>query len=424
MMSTKRKNIIIILLSSIAFTLGCVEEETKVTSGGSGKSAPDKMLASGAVTGLGPINLSGTTLTEMGAQALLNTSANRNATDLRLGMTTEIIGLIANSSGQGEASLVVAQSAVRGRVAAIDTRNRTITVLGVVVGIDQNTLFENTSGQLGVGDIVANNMNTRGITLSDVVEVFAIDDPIANTSRNISSDRVLATRIIHAGNKLDNRVELVGTVGFGVSTNSPQIILGGNIVNVVGATRFTLVNAGIATTADDATIASIRSGTRVRVIGIVDPAVDQITATQFVTRIDSEKQDDQIIALDATVTAILSATRVRIANTNVELAATGIANTVTPGARLQLRGRLVGGVVQATNARLISPFEQIEYVLDGQLSALNANGNIFEVRGERINAANAVYTGGTAVNLANGKQVVVKGVAGQGVLIATSVAIK
>jgi cytochrome c-type biogenesis protein CcmE len=417
MMSTKRKNIIIILLSSIAFTLGCVEEETKVTSGGSGKSAPDKMLASGAVTGLGPINLSGTTLTEMGAQALLNTSANRNATDLRLGMTTEIIGLIANSSGQGEASLVVAQSAVRGRVAAIDTRNRTITVLGVVVGIDQNTLFENTSGQLGVGDIVANNINTRGITLNDVVEVFAIDDPIANTSRNISSDRVLATRIIHAGNKLDNRVELVGTVGFGVSTNSPQIILGGNIVNVVGATRFTLVNA-------DATIASIRSGTRVRVIGIVDPAVDQITATQFVTRIDSEKQDDQIIALDATVTAILSATRVRIANTNVELAATGIANTVTPGARLQLRGRLVGGVVQATNARLISPFEQIEYVLDGQLSALNANGNIFEVRGERINAANAVYTGGTAVNLANGKQVVVKGVAGQGVLVATSVAIK
>jgi hypothetical protein len=406
----------LMLTSALVFSLlGCVEEESKVVSTGSGKSTPDKMLASGAVTGLGPINLSGTTLGEVGAQALLNTSGNRNATDLRLGMTTDITGTITNNTGQGDASIVVAQSAVRGRVAAIDTINRTLTILGVVVGLDQNTLFENTNGILGTG----NTGNTRGISLGDVVEVFGIDDPIASTSRNVATERVLATRIIHTGSKLDNRVELVGTVGFGVSTSSPQIILGSNIVTVVGATQFIVVNGGITTTSASATIASIRAGTRVRVIGVVDPAIDEITASQFITSIDTPKQDDQIIALDATVTALLSATRIRIADTDVELSATNIASTITPGVRLQVRGRNIGGVVQATNARVIGRGEKIEYAIEGAITEMS--GLSITVRGERINATNAAFVGGTAANLAVGKQILLKGVAGAGQLDATSI---
>jgi hypothetical protein len=402
----------------MVIVVGCVEEESKITSSGSGKSTPDKMLATGAVTGLGPINLSGTTLAEMGAQALLNTTGNRSVQDLRLGMTTEISGTITNGSGQGEATLVVAQSAVRGRVGAIDFNNRTFTVLGVVVGLDQNTLFENTSGILGVGNIGG----MRGITNGDVVEVFGIDDPVASRSINPSSTRILATRVIHSGSTLDNRVELVGTVGVGVSTSSPQILLGGNIVNVSGATQLTIVNAGIASTSATATVSALKVGSRVRVIGTVDPAIDAINATQFITSIDTAKLDDEIIALDATVTSLVSATRVRMSDSDVDLAATGIASSVTPGARLQLRGRKIGGVVQATNARLIGRTERIEYAVDGAINELN--GTTFVVRGERINAANASYTGGTAANLANARQVTVKGFAGRGQLDATSVTFK
>jgi Domain of unknown function (DUF5666) len=412
----KRPQLAVLILTILIS--GCVEPETKVTTNGTGKSTPDKMLATGAVTGLGPINLSGTTLAETSTQALLNTTGNRSVQDLRLGMTTEISGTITNGSGQGEATQVVAQSAVRGRVGAIDFNNRTFTVLGVVVGLDQNTLFENTSGILGVGNIGG----TRGITNGDVVDVFGIDDPVASTSRNPSSSRVLATRVIHSGSTLDNRVELVGTVGVGVSTSSPQILLGGNIVNVSGATQLTIVNGGIASAPSTATVSALRVGSRVRVIGTVDPAIDAINATQFFTSIDSTKLDDEIIALDATVTSLASATRVRMSGSEVDLAATGIASSVTPGARLQLRGRKIGGVVQATNARLIGRTERIEYSVDGAIAELN--GTTFVVRGERISAASTTYTGGTATNLANAKQVTVKGFAGRGQLDATSVTFK
>lgn len=86
---------------------------------------------------------------------------------------------------------------------------------------------------------------------------------------------------------------------------------------------------------------------------------------------------------------------------------------------MQARGRRIGGVVQATNARIVGQSERIEYVVDGTISEMS--GNIIRVRGERINVAAANYTGGITANLATGRVVTVKGFAGAGQLDATSV---
>ncbi|NJR71815.1 MAG: hypothetical protein HC782_01225, partial [Gammaproteobacteria bacterium] len=111
------------LLVLLVTLVGCVEEESKVTSNGTGKVTTDKMVASSVITGLGPIQVSGTSLGETNIEALLNTATNRTATDLRLGMTADITGTIINDTGLGDASFVLAQNAVRGRISFIDRVN-------------------------------------------------------------------------------------------------------------------------------------------------------------------------------------------------------------------------------------------------------------------------------------------------------------
>ena len=415
MTSTKLILKLIILLFFNSILNGCVEEETKVVSTGTGKSTPDKMVASGVITGLGPIQISGTSLSEANAQALLNTVTNRTANDLRLGMTSDIIGTITNNSGLGEAALVLAQNAVRGRISFIDSLNQTLLVQGVMIGFDQNTIFDGTSGVLR-GASVSTSTTLRGLNIGDTVEVYGINAALPSMSVNPLATRILATRFSLLPESINTEVELSGNVGIGVSTNSRFINLVGNLINMVGAQQLGVTNAS--TTALSVNTA-IPAGSRVRVVGYIDPAIDSIIASQLITNITAPKSDNEIIVLDATVTALLGATRVRVGDTEVELSATNIASSITPGVRVQVRGRQIGGVVQATNARIIGRTERIEYVVDGAITEVS--GNIIRVRGERINVATATFTGGSAANLVAARNVIVKGVAGAGQLNATSV---
>jgi Domain of unknown function (DUF5666) len=417
---SNKKPLISALVLALLFS-GCVEPETKVTTSGTGKSTTDKMVASGAITGLGPIQVSGTTLGEANTQTLLNAATNRTANDLRLGMTADITGTIINDSGLGDASFVLAQNAVRGRIAFIDSVNRIVGVQGVFIGFDQNTIFDGTNGELG-GARVSTPTALRGLNIGDTVEVYGINNLTpaltASTLATLAT-RVLATRLTLLGESTNTNVELSGIVGTGVSTSSLFITLVGNIINVAGAQQLGVTNAS---TNVVATSTAIPAGSRIRVVGFVDPGIDEIIASQVITNITAKKTDDEIIVLDSIVTALLGATRVRLGDSEVELAATGIASTITPGARLQVRGRQIGGVVQATNARVIGRTERIEYVVDGTITELS--GNTIRVRGERINIASAAFSGGTTANLSVGRAVVVRGVAGAGQLDALSITLR
>lgn len=280
-----KKPLIPALVLALIFS-GCVEPETKVTTSGTGKSTPDKMVASGAITGLGPIQISGTSLGETNAQALLNASNNRTANDLRLGMTADITGTITSSTGLGDASLVLAQNAVRGRIAFIDSISRVISVQGIFIGFDQNTIFDGTNGVLG-GARTSTATALRGLNIGDTVEVYGINSLSPTSTASPLTTRILATRLSLLAESTNTDVELAGNVGFGVSTNSRIITLSGNIVNVAGAQQLGVVNASISAVS---TVAAIPAGSRIRVVGYVDPAIDEIIASQLITNITAQKR--------------------------------------------------------------------------------------------------------------------------------------
>lgn len=135
-----------------------------------------------------------------------------------------------------------------------------------------------------------------------------------------------------------------------------------------------------------------------------------------------KKNDDEIIVLDSVVTGLIGATRVRLGETEVELGATNIASSVTTGVRIQVRGRQIGGVVHANIARLLGATERIEYVVEGPITSIM--GSTLFVRGERINIANAAYSGCTAANLASGRTVMIRAAAGAGQLEVSSVTLR
>jgi cold shock CspA family protein len=80
---------------------------------------------------------------------------------------------------------------------------------------------------------------------------------------------------------------------------------------------------------------------------------------------------------------------------------------------------MASGSVRADEVVEIAPGAVIEYTVEGPVSTF-ASISDFTVRGERIDASQAVISGGS---LAQGRRVRVKGVAGPGKLTATEVVI-
>ena len=90
------------------------------------------------------------------------------------------------------------------------------------------------------------------------------------------------------------------------------------------------------------------------------------------------------------------------------------------GSRVEVRGRKLAGVLQATEYRLITPGERTVFTVQGDVTDF-ASIAAFRVRGELFSANGATFTGGTAADLANGKRVRIRAVAGAGMLSATEV---
>ena len=108
----------------------------------------------------------------------------------------------------------------------------------------------------------------------------------------------------------------------------------------------------------------------------------------------------------------------RVHDETIDQAIAAGAGMLTPGTRVQVRGRKLAGTVVAGEFRQIAASARIEYIVQGEVTDFISLAN-FKVRGEAISAATALFTGGTPAMLANGRQVRVKAVAGPGHLSAT-----
>lgn len=377
------------LLCALLALLGCGGNTNTGSDGTRVAPPPDApTVASGPLTGLGPLGVAGAQLTDAGTQVQLNTLSARPSSDLRLGMFADADGRVAPSTGEGVASTAVVQSVVIGPVAAIDPARRSLLVLGSPARADQNTLLENFErlDQLAVGDRV---------------EVFGMRLP--------GAEGVLATRVILR--EPSQAVELLGTISeVGIGSFTAQ---GVRIAVVAGGTDFS--------PAPPAGPPQFAAGTLVRVRGTYDAAAGVVTASLVVTGFAPVRSEGKWVYVEGFVLRQGAATRFQVGDVAVDT--TDVATPLAVGMRVRLRGRMQAGVLRVDQVAVVAPDARIDYVFEGPISAYASIAD-FRVRGERVDASSAVIVGGPASSLADGVRVRVKGVAGPGKVNATEVTIR
>ena len=166
-------------------------------------------------------------------------------------------------------------------------------------------------------------------------------------------------------------------------------------------------------------LVTVATNSRVRAIGSFDTATNTLTATQIIGGLNPVRTDNALLVLDGVVQAVTSAARFRLNDTEVDASAAG-GGGATAGARVQVRGRKLAGVLVASEYRQIGAGERIAYSVQGEISDY-ASVAAFRVRGELVSANTAIFSGGSASDLANGKRVRVRAVAGAGQLEATQI---
>jgi hypothetical protein len=376
--------------------MGC-EGETKVGTGGTGgvppaaTPPPTTLTASGPATAFLQLGVAGYTLDEATATVQINTGVNRKATELRLGMTIDINGQIpvANST-QGTVASIATQSVVKAPVRAIDAATLRISVLSVIVQLDQNTILD---GFASINDLKA----------GDRIEVYGLPKTLAN--------EFLATRVIV------NRI---------AATTDPLELVG--VASNVAATQFQLQGLtinGSTANVQGSPVTTLAEGNRVRVIGTLG-AANSITLTQIFASPLPTRADNTLIALDGPVQSLVAGAPGNVVVNDVQIDTTALPSSVTtalvPGTRVQLRSIKTTGVAKATDGKVIATTERIPYQFEGTISEFTSSA-LFKVRGETVNASTATFANGTVTDLAVGKKVRIKAVAGAGLLDASDVAI-
>ena len=396
----KTIQIVASIFAAAALTLlaGC-GAETRTGSNGTGISPPpEPTVASGPLTGLGPLGLAGASLDDKTTQVLLNISAGRSASDLRLGMTANANGAAA-SNGSGTAYGAVVQSFVRGPATGVDAGANRLTVLTMTVRVDQNTLLQ---GVNNAGDVVA----------GDEVEVFGMPLP--------ATQGQLATRIIVRRPPTSTNVEVLGLIS---EVGTASLVVQGILVN--------FANAQIGTTAPGGLVFSpaadpdlLSPGVLIRVIGHYDPATRTLIAATVVARLAPSRPEGNLVFIEGFVRELTGAMDGRHFNLpDIEVDASGVpsaAGNIAAGTRVRVRGKMRSEILKADAIDIIDPAAQTEFVVDGEVAAF-ASIAAFEVRGEKIDATQALFSGGNTSNLANGRRVRVKGFAGPGTLVAGEV---
>lgn len=365
-------------------------------SDGTGGAPPptDPMVASGPITGLGPLGVAGTRLDDTGTQVLLNAAAARPAADLRLGMFADADGLVAPATATGIATTSVAQNLVLGPVTSIDPARQGLAVLGLPARVDANTLLE------GVDRL-------DQVAIGDWVELYGLRLP--------AGEGMLATRLIVHREPADRSVEVLGTLSeVGVSSITAQglqIALGNAQVGLASPAGVQIAPPGVA---------ALTAGALVRVRGTYDPVTGVVTATEITTGFAPVRPEGKLVYVEGFVLEQGAGTRSRVGDLDVDTAQVGRALTV--GMRVRLRGRMSAGVLRVDQMVEVAPGTQIEYVVEGPITTFNSPSD-FTVRGERIDASQAVVSGGEVASLGQGRRVRIRGVAGPGRINATEVTI-
>ncbi len=360
--------------------------------GGADPVAPAAKTAfsAGAITGFGSIIVNGVRFDDSSASVSDDDGTSRRNDELRLGMVAEIdsasITTDASGSLHGKAKAIRFGSEMVGPVSSVAVDGKSLVVLGQTVQITATTLFDDRLVG-GLAGLVAG---------SSVIEVHGLLD--------VTTGAYTATRIES-------------------KQNAPYFKLRGVVSNLntaaqtfkIGSGADTISYAGITA----ALPAAMGNGLMVRVKLQTTQVNGQWVATNIksgVRKLDDHDEaeiEGRITATTFTVDKKFSVNGVPVDATNATFPK-GSAGVVL-GARVEVKGSAVNGVVMATKVKVEDDHERdLEgFELHGTISAFNGVAKTFVLRGVTVSFGDPglVFEKGTLADLATyTKKIEVKGV--------------
>lgn len=352
--------------------------------GGSDSSSSDTATAysSGPITGFGSVIVNGVRFDDSSARITDDDDVALGRDELRLGMMAEVhgAGVATDSLGRhGRALAIRIGNEIVGPVSAVDATAKTLTALGQIVDVTDNTLF----GERITGGLA-------GIAVGTVIEV--------NGALNVTTGHYTATRI-------------------DVRPNAPYFRLRG-VISALDTTAKTfkigdalISYAGLSTTD---VFASLANGLLVRVrlqTAQVDGAWVAARIAGGVRKIENQDEAE----IHGLITAFTSVTQFSVNGIAVDASNASFPDGqagVVLGARVEVEGKAVDGVIVARKVELQNERElHIRgFELHGNITTIDTTAKTFVLRGVTVNYANAVvYKDGTEADLKVGAQVEVKG---------------
>ena len=337
-------------------------------------------FAAGPISGFGSVIVNGVRYDDSSATVLDDDDGGRSRDALKLGMMVEVDGAqMDRTAAQGKALRIRFGSEIVGPVNSVNLAAGSLVVLGQMVRTTATTVFDDSLP----GGLAA-------LTAGTLVEVHALFDA--------ASGSYIATRIEDEDNTSFYKLR-------GVITNldaaGKTFNLGSEVINFAGLPAADLPNL-------------LADGQRVRVRLQTTPVAGQWVAVAL--RPGVRKLEDREEAhLRGSVTALSSTAAFEVNGLAVDARSAsfpdGTAGVVL-GVQVEVEGRVVNGVLVASKVELDARHagERHRFELHGAISALDTVTRSFTLRGVRVGYGDGTtFRDGSAANLAEGREVEVKG---------------
>ena len=373
---TRRDGLLTMLGSAMALA-GCGggggASSAGITSGGTGS------FSMGAISGFGSIIVGTIRYDDSKAISVLDIDDDNKdlRNQLKLGMVVRIKGK-PKTGISADAETIEVRSELLGPVEQIDTTAKTFVVLGQTVQVSATTFFEEgLTGLTGLNPLAVGN----------IVEVHGFIDPVTN--------KLAATRIERKVLANVKAFKLQGTItDFNATAKTFKI----------GALTISFA------TADVPTNLLLANGLLVRVR--LEPTLTGGTRKALKIRaVEQEIENRDEAEVEGIITSFTSSVKFSVNGLPVDAAAAVVPTGLKLGDRVEVEGRLVNGVLVARKVELENEEDPLRFELHGIVLTLNTTAKTFVLRGVTVDYSAAVFSGGTAINLANGSRVEVKGIA-------------
>jgi hypothetical protein len=366
------------LVAALAALSGC---GGGVESGGTGTGS-SPTLAMGAITGFGSIIVNGVRYDDTGARIEDDDGRMLASAQLKLGMQATVTASMIDSSVAGvstaKASTIAVRSVIVGPIEAIDRTAALLTVLGQRVDVVASTVFD---------DMLA--MGLSGLATGDVIEVHGTYDAAAG--------RYVATRIERRA-AAPAAYKLRGTVAA-LSLTARTLTIGAAVIDWSGVAP-----------ANPSTMLAV--GAVLRLALATTPSAGVWRATALLVS-DAMLEDRDRVEVEGRITAFMSSESFAVNGLSVNAVnATFVNGTagVVLGAKVEVKGRAVGGVIIAQSVAIERDDDAAGFELHGRIESVDAPAQRFTVRGTVVAWSAATrFDSSTAADILVGRLVEVKG---------------